>query len=103
MVDTKQAWTIISRVLAGSAVVIWFVHIYFWFSWFNAGSERIDILSGRIVPLQNHSAVRYITSQQYRDITAMQISAGVLFVVGLLIQELIIRPRKSKPWGRKQF
>jgi hypothetical protein len=97
----KRFWTLLARVFGFSALFIWFGSFYVWYSYFNSSPNQPDFASGHVVPLNNHGSVHYLTSQQDTRITAMQTGAGILFVAGFLITEIIIRPPKAKPWENK--
>jgi hypothetical protein len=45
--------------------------------------------------------VHYLTASQDQNITRMEFAAFLLFAVGFLIQELVVRPPKPKPWENR--
>jgi hypothetical protein len=101
MLGSKKFWNIFSRTLGYSALTVWFVHFYFWFSYFDSSPRQPDYSNGHVIPLNNHGSVHYLTSSQDQIITNMEITTFVLFGIGFLIQEWILRPPKPKPWENR--
>jgi hypothetical protein len=101
MFASKKFWTSLARVFGFCAITIWFGHFYFWYSYFDAGPREPDYASGHVIPLNNHGSVHYLTASQDQNITRMEFAAFLLFAVGFLIQELIVRPPKPKPWENR--
>jgi hypothetical protein len=101
MSPPKKLCSALSRVLGYSALAVWLGHFYFWFSYFDSSPRQPDYASGHVIPLNNHGSVHYLTASQDQNITRMELAAFLLFAVGFLIQELIVRPPKPKPWENK--
>jgi hypothetical protein len=97
MKDSKRFWTFVTRLFGYSAFAPGVASMYFWFSYFDSGPRCPDYSGGYVVPLNNHGNVHYITAAQDHRITVLQVAAAILFAIGFLIQELIVRPPKPKP------
>jgi hypothetical protein len=101
MSSPKKFWNALSRVLGYSALAVWLGHFYFWYSYFDSSPRQPDYTNGHVIPLNNHGSVHYLTASQDQNITCMELAAFLLFAVGFLIQETIVRPPKPKPWENR--
>jgi hypothetical protein len=100
---SEGTWSFASRCCGFSALVVWIGHFYFWFLYLGAGPRRPDYPTGQFIPLNNHGDVHYITQSQDHTITVLETLAFALFAVGFLIQGLIVRPPKPKPWEKQMY
>lgn len=62
-----------------------------------SGPRRPDYDTGHVIPLNNHGDAHYVTVQQDSRIQKMEALASALFILGFLLNELIVRPSKPNP------
>lgn len=99
--NSRERWAFATRFCGFAALTVWIGHFYFWFLYLGQGPRQPDYPAGQFIPLNNHGDVHYITPSQDHTISVLEALAFALFAVGFLIQELIVRPSKPKPWEKQ--
>jgi len=108
---SKPAITV-GKLLAFSAVAIWFSYILLWTHYDNTRARVPDVAAGRVIVQNTHGHRVYLTAEEHSRLDYLEIAAVVLFLAGFLIigffadGEFRITRRKgssTKPWEMRRW
>ena len=82
---SAKAKIILARVLAGAALICWlsFIELYIYFS--HTKPHTLDTAVGRVITLNNHGSIAYLTRDEDFILYAFAWVAASLFAVAVLL------------------
>jgi uncharacterized membrane protein len=93
---------IVGRLLAFSAVAVWFSYIWPVTHYDSTRPQVPDVAAGRVISQNTHGHYVYLTAEESSRLTNLEIAAFSLFITGFLIGGLFAQGgftrQRAKPW-----